>query len=122
MSYRYPKSVPVLTADDICKGSLRDNGHSCILGWLGVTFLPIKREELGVYPFRELRVWCDLPDAVQDATVRQCQEKIGKTSGDVAAENDDSKLADIAAWFNRITASLGYVVGNPEATNLKGDS
>jgi hypothetical protein len=103
----WPKTVPILTAKDICRCSYSGPGNShCLIGW--------QRKAFGhEYESKTARV----------VRLALCEE-IGKpvVNSDAAFRpitlfNDNDKIpaTKIAKLWNRVMAKLGYVVGNPQA-------
>ena len=93
----WPNKVPMLTYRDMCRDVM--NGQSdthCLMGWAQV-----------VFPTEEMR--CRALAAMQ----------VGP--GAVSQFNDDrtNSQTKLARTWNRAMARLGYVVGNPEAKNVK---
>ena len=96
---KWPEEVPILTAQDIHKGSLhsRDGCRHCLLGWL-----------IEAFPIYTL----------DEAVVRRrAQETVETEIGTafIAKHNDSRSVSkeQLAREWNAAMARLGYTVGNP---------
>lgn len=97
----WPKDgVDVLEAENIHKGSLKkDDNCRCLVGWLQYWFGYASQE-----------YWYVLRIAHQ----------ITGTTAFLGAWNDSPKRlkAEIARTINKVTATAGFVVNNPETKNI----
>lgn len=93
---RFPKSVPVLTAKDMCIGPCSDGNRHCIAAWTEIIF-------------KELE-WEDISEAYTKVTTDFGLDR-GYTNYTHVGKVSTRKAAKI---FNRFTALLGYVNNNPE--------
>lgn len=101
----WPKTVPILEADDICREQLNGPGGThCLMGWINVQFNGLREQSAG-----EVCVQFEVDRAVGESG------KVG-----FVAFNDwrGNSLDAVARVWNRAMAKLGYVVGNPEAKNV----
>lgn len=82
---KWPTTVPVLTAADMCHGFSQKGQKRCLLGWMGAVF------------YSEFTPrWYRIRKAI-----------IGG-SGSIIALNDKSTLKQNAARWNRAMRALGY--------------
>ena len=97
---KWPKTVPILEADDICRQYLHgDNGRHCLAGW-------------------KLVVFGDARDQVYERLYEEAGVGAMNWIG-LTRFNDTKPKAEVARVWNRAMARLGYVVGNPEAKHIK---
>ena len=103
-SHPRPKIVPILHAVDFTCNTF-DNGKEqrCLLGWRNRIFGVRRGDEYGV---------CRVTEAFR----KHFPEENRNTA---ITEANDEKLTtrQCATVWNRAMASLGFVVGNPEAAN-----
>ena len=124
MKFSYPNEVPVLSGRHFIRHTMCEwNGtcRSCFIGWLGRVFCDLITHKYHLTDGSGFRVsvddiWAVFPVDVRQAVLDTCPERIPATSGAVIEANDDGRftLKELAAWFNRTTATLGYTEGNPE--------
>ena len=92
---KYPETVPILSANDICRYSLSRHGKHCLRGWQQTVF--------GDYDSTPI-------SDVDKALTIACGTREIMTFTDTPRR----KLSVVARAWNRAMALLGYVVGNPE--------
>lgn len=89
----WPATVPVLEAEDICKGHLNGpNGTHCLGGWIYEAF-PCN-EDKQVRVMKLLQAECDIES--------------GGGFSSIANYNDAMPKEDSAALWNRVMRRLGY--------------
>ena len=97
MRTEWPDEVPILTADDICRGRKSDgHGRHCLTGW--------RDEVFGLVVSNEIFV------TVSDALTAECGTDLIVDFNDLPTR----PAGEIARAWNRAMARLGYVVENPE--------
>ena len=86
----WPKQVPILTADDIHKGSLQsaDGTRCCLLGW----------------GCRVFGSWCLAPYTFREAIYKEAGTSFLPTFND-SRKRSKQEIADV---WNRAMARLGY--------------
>ena len=106
---KYPKTVPILQASDICKRRHTNRETHCLLGWMDTVFLT-KHDRYVPGRF-------DIRDKVRTALQRAIIKVASPATSSIATFNDDPKTPykTIAKVWNRAMALLGYTEGNPEA-------
>jgi hypothetical protein len=109
-----PKTMPVLTAADICREEFTHGEKHCLVGWARVA---VTGEASWAPPASQSAIQ-KIRKALQEAG--QELEAVGAEWG-VIQMNDQTKnrKALLARVWNRAIAKLGYVVDNPEAKNLQ---
>lgn len=114
--YEFPKTVPVLEAEDFCQAKCKDyvTDKCCLIGHASRTFLRKNNPVTDDYQ--------RLPAQVRKALRNAIEEHIGHfpledESWSVFHFNDSfiRTMDELAKVWNRAMAKLGYVVGNPEA-------
>lgn len=101
----WPTEVPVLSAEDICRDEYDSGSKHCLCGW--------RWEVFGVSG--------NVPSLKVFHTVKaEIKAETGFARGEEGFNDDQSvSLRTIARVWNRAMARLGYVVGNPEAKNVR---
>ena len=100
---QWPTEVPILTANDMCKGEWSKGKRCCLAEWND-------------------RVFSDLSDVVRKeikAVIFDEVKEVGRVEL-VTDFNDSHPLALNARVWNRAMYRLGYTVNNPEKKPLKG--
>ena len=113
---RYPKTVSILSKDDICRGAfVGPRGKRCLLGQTLVDFrCPQARDRVKQKIYKEIMIinkYCKQDNLYTDTHIAHC----------IAAFNDSGlvSLSVLARIWNRVMARLGYVTNNPEANKLR---
>ena len=91
---KWPKEVPILTANDIYQGGRyhsKSQKTSCLLGWSHTVF----GNEYAIY----------------DVLVK----RLPSSCLFITDYSDHSSRKDVAKLWNKTMADLGYTEGNPEA-------
>lgn len=107
---KWPESVPVLTADDLCVKRFSDHkGRHCISGWIRYAKLRAAvevEEEL----LTELRT--DLPLVIYNdfGEVDDFNTRAGLRDNRSSPGDTRARLRKIAAAWNRVMRRHGYVV------------
>jgi len=100
---QWPEEVPILTANDMCKGDWSKGRRCCLAEWND-------------------RMFPDLDDVVRKEIRLVVTDEIGHPHSypSVTEFNDSHPLALNARVWNRAMYRLGYTVNNPEKKPLKG--
>jgi hypothetical protein len=99
---KWPKEVPVLRAEDICRHRMNGaHGTRCLLGWSIETF-----------------GYAWLEPAAQKA-VETLEKECGCPYIDSFNDDRRNSLATVARTWNKAMARLGYTENNPEAKRVK---
>ena len=99
---RWPETVPILEASDICKGSYTQGEQHCLSGWVSLAFN-------GDPQFKAYRTVITAADEMGLNPDKYCN---------IPSINDHEAISEemLARVWNRARAKLGYVIDNPECT------
>jgi hypothetical protein len=103
---QWPAEVPILTANDMCKGDYVKGVRCCLLGRLDEVF---KSESADIFEEARRQIQMTLGEEL-DCGHFTC----------VISFNDSHPLTLNARVWNRAMYRLGYTVNNPENKPLKG--
>lgn len=92
----WPKKVPILEADDICRGKYRNDGQCCLLGWAHKVF--------GNNDFNYSTM---LRTAEERVVIEDIRERIPGHM-QIHTYSDASTPAGAADLWNRVMRKLGY--------------
>jgi len=102
----WPTEVPILNGRDFIRGSFGVGARHCIAGWRTEVFGP--------------STLCSKQERVKVRKALVAENPSGPQASIVGTNDDPSvPLSELARWWNRTMARLGYVVSNPEAKNVK---
>lgn len=124
-SRRWPRSVPILEADDICRENMTDGEKHCLMGWVRESFWKENAEVAGRSEYYSIQrnVEKILFSEIRKDQGRPCECSSepglfdGKVNDELIAFNDSrrTKKERIARIWNLAMAKLGYVKNNPMA-------
>lgn len=110
VSISWPKEVPILEAEDICRGNFHRGEKACLSGWV-LTVINIQ------YPrFNDIIK----RDCLQNKIRKSIMEEIIRIKSidgpSIVLFNDNMLYSKklIAQIWNKAMARLGYTEGNPE--------
>lgn len=116
---KFPASVPVLSADNFCKGESQRGAKMCLSARLTKVFA--EKNIGGDNPYAALNILDNVMKAVIKKEIAGNPKFKGIPADSVISFNDSSKTttADAARVWNKTMAAAGYVVGNPAARTIE---
>jgi len=112
---KYPDTMPVLESSDIIRNEYGEGRRHCLSGWV----LECVGWDSPLAASLEKRLFAE----AERMGLRSCGVSMNyyHRFPSVVQINDDreNRPRELAACWNRTIARLGYVVGNPEAKNVK---
>jgi len=110
----FPKTVPILSANDFVKKSAEKDGRMCLHRRIGYVFSDKICSNDNPFVARNI-IEEIMTEVIYD------EVKSDKYAFNIVAFNDtgDTTLADLARVWNRTMAAAGYTEGNPAASTIE---